>query len=186
MTLAWAVTDVCYLLTGSRILFAASFDRLIPSAFANVSDRFHTPYLAVIILSICGAIYATIFWHFGTIAAVLNFSITAPVCFSLPIVAVLLFPIVKRDMYTRIYGSLQGAWKLILTSTVVLCAFGFYIFAETSPLVSGTYLGASLSLAYEAVLALVLAGGVVYLWGRHNAHRAGFDIRNIFAEIPPE
>ena len=31
------------ILTMARILFAASFDRLLPAKFADVSERFHTP-----------------------------------------------------------------------------------------------------------------------------------------------
>lgn len=45
----WIANDIPpFILTASRILFAMSFDRVLPAAFANVNDRFHSPINAVL------------------------------------------------------------------------------------------------------------------------------------------
>src|SRR5207249_4213500 len=49
----WVANDIPpFILTASRILFAMSFDRVLPAPLANVNDRFHSPINAVIIVGI--------------------------------------------------------------------------------------------------------------------------------------
>ena len=64
--------------------------------------------------------------------------------------------------------------------------FAIYVISETSPLVSGTYLGASLGDAYAEVGVIILIALLILAWGRYNAHKAGTTLRTIFSEIPPE
>src|SRR5438128_10393997 len=49
----WVANDIPpFILTASRILFAMSFDRVLPAPLANVNDRFHSPMNACIIVVI--------------------------------------------------------------------------------------------------------------------------------------
>jgi len=49
----WIANDIPpFILTGSRILFAMSFDRVLPTRLSNINDRFHSPINAVIITGI--------------------------------------------------------------------------------------------------------------------------------------
>ena len=49
----WIANDIPpFILTGSRILFAMSFDRVLPAPFASINDRFHSPVNAVIVTGI--------------------------------------------------------------------------------------------------------------------------------------
>ncbi len=49
----WIANDIPpFILTASRILFAMSFDRVLPGPLANVNDRFHSPMNAVIVTGI--------------------------------------------------------------------------------------------------------------------------------------
>lgn len=51
----WIANDIPpFILTASRILFAMSFDRVLPTPLANVNDRFHSPINAVIVTGIVG------------------------------------------------------------------------------------------------------------------------------------
>ncbi len=46
----WIANDIPpFILTASRILFAMSFDRVLPAPLANVNDRFHSPVNAVFV-----------------------------------------------------------------------------------------------------------------------------------------
>jgi hypothetical protein len=48
------------------------------------------------------------------------------------------------------------------------------------------YLGASLSVAFEAVFALVIVGIVLYAAARYRLRGIGIDLKKIYEEIPPE
>ncbi len=186
IAISWAVQIMGFLVTFSRIVFAASFDRLLPSALSKVSDRFHSPYYAVLLVSVFSGAYLFFFWYYGIIAAFLNTSYVLPIGFAMPMIATLLFPIIKRDLYIRSYGSMAGARKLMLASLVGAGAFIFYIFAISTPIISGVYIGASLPLAVEVAVVGVILGLCLYAWGRWHAKTIGLDLRNVYAEIPPE
>src|SRR2546422_1623280 len=49
----WIANDIPpFILTASRILFAMSFDRVLPAPLANVNDRFHSPINAVFVTGV--------------------------------------------------------------------------------------------------------------------------------------
>jgi amino acid transporter len=51
----WIANDIPpFILTASRILFAMSFDRVLPTPLSNINDRFHSPVNAVIVTGIVG------------------------------------------------------------------------------------------------------------------------------------
>lgn len=184
--LGWFINTSGMLLCLSRIVFATSFDRLVPARLADVNDRFRSPHWAIVLIGVIAAAYATLYWNYGYVASVLNTSLVIPVGFALPLVATFLFPILKPDLYRRLFGSMKGSSILIVTSLIGALAFGFYGFAETSPLISGTYLGASLYLAYEVLLALLLIAVVIYVLGRYSMRKLGIDPKAVFGELPPE
>jgi amino acid transporter len=186
IAVTWAIQIMGFIVTYSRTVFAASFDRLLPSAFAKVSDRFHAPYWAVILVAVFSGGYVFFFFYYGIIASSLNTSYIMPIGFALPMIATLLFPFIKRDLYIRAYGSMAGAWKLILASAVGTGAFIFYIFAISTPIISGVYIGASLPLAVEIAVGGAVIGGLLYAWARWHTQRMGLNLMNIYAEIPPE
>ena len=72
-----------FLVTFSRIIFAASFDRLLPSAFSKVSDNSHAPYWAVLLVSVFSGLYLFFFWYYGIVATQLNTSYILPIGFAL-------------------------------------------------------------------------------------------------------
>src|SRR3989449_3979249 len=51
----WIANDIPpFILTASRILFAMSFDRVLPTPLSNINDRFHSPVNAVIVTGFIG------------------------------------------------------------------------------------------------------------------------------------
>jgi len=184
--LGWIINSTGLLIYASRMLFAASMDRVLPSRLGDVSDRFHSPYVATVLVGILTAIYLTLYWNYGAIASILNSSIFVPIGLLLPLLAAGIFPIFKPELYKRLFGSMKGAATLSIAGFVGATGFAIYVISEISPIVSGTFLGASLDLAYEGVAALVLFGVAIYLLGRRRMKNAGVDPSLIFGEIPPE
>ena len=184
--IGWMINSAGLTVFSSRMLFAASFDRILPTKLSDVSDRWHTPHFTVILMGALSAVYLTLYWYAGGIAAILNTSIVVPIGLLLPLLAAFLFPLIKKDLYTRVYGSMKSAWLMALAGIVGAGAFAIYAISETSPLVSGAYLGANLALAWGVVAALVLVGVAIYALGRVRIKQIGIDPKAVFAEIPPE
>ncbi|MGO9644175.1 MAG: APC family permease [Candidatus Bathyarchaeia archaeon] len=182
----WMINSTGIIIYSSRMLFAASMDRVLPSRLGDVDDRFHIPWVATLVMGVICGIYLWFYWAYGAIAAILNASITVPIGLALPLYAAFLFPIVKPNLYKRLFGSMKGAATLSTAGFVGGTGFAIYVFSETSPLVSGAFLGASIYLAYEVVLVLLLASAGIYLLGRRRMKNAGIDPSLIFSEIPPE
>jgi APA family basic amino acid/polyamine antiporter len=184
--IGWMINSTGLVVFSSRMLFAASFDRVLPKSFSNVNERFRTPHWAVILMGVLSAIYLTIYWFGGAIATILNTSIVLPIGLALPLFAAFLLPIVKPGLYKRAYQTMKGAAALSAAGLVGAAAFAIYAISETTPLVSGTFLGANLVLAYEVVVILVVIAVIIYFAGRYRMKNAGVDPKMIFSEIPPE
>ena len=170
----------------SRMVFAASFDRLLPTKLADVNERFHAPHWSVLLVSIVFFAVGTLFWLGGVFASVLNLGLIVPIGSSMPLVAGLVFYHRKRDLFEKTMKGIAKPWAVILTSIIGLGAFLFYIFAETVPISSGLYLGASMPLAVEFVVALFIIGSVIYAVSRYNVKRMGLSFESLYKDIPPE
>jgi amino acid transporter len=182
----WVVVCCVYTLEMARMVFAAAFDRLIPTGLSAVNHRFHSPHWAIIFIGMISAAYMTIYWNFGFAATWLNVSLVLPIAFILPLVATAAFPVVRPELFKRTLGHLgYGSWVIIGSIVGVVC-FLFYIFAETFPIISGVFLGASLAVAYGIVVATAAVGTLLYFTAKLRARRLGLDISQVYAEIPPE
>ncbi len=189
LTLGWVVVCVAYVVTIARMFFAAAFDRLLPAKFAEISDRFHTPQYAIIMVSFIWFLFITFLWYAGFAVGWLTVGIIPPIGYMLPFVAVLLFPFVKKDLFKRTVGAMGQATLIIVGSLVGIGAFLFYIIALTFPLTGalGTvYLGANIGTAGEAVVILVVIGLVIYGTAKARIGRMGLNIGAAYKEIPPE
>jgi hypothetical protein len=139
-----------------------------------------------LLIGVLSAAYLTVYWNFGAIASILNSSILIPIGLGMPLLAAGLFPLVKPDLYKRLYGSMKNAWLMSLAGFIGAAGFATYVISETTPLVSGAFLGANIYIAYEEVAALILIAALIYLWGRMRMKKFGVDMRTVFSEIPPE
>ena len=184
--LGFVVVSISYIATIARMFFAASFDRLIPSKFANVSDRFHSPYLSVIFIGVVWVLFTAVLWFGGFVASLLNTSLVAPIGYILPLIAALLFYSRKRELFVRSVQSVARPATLIIASIVGIGAFALYIFAETFPIISGMFLGASLALAYEVVGAVLVIGIALYAIAKFRMRSLGLELSAIYEELPPE
>ena len=160
---------------------------MLPTAFSRVNERFHSPHWAVLLVGACYAVLIPLFWLTNWASVYLNTSLVTPVASALPFVAAALFYYKRRDLFSStLGGGSRIAARLTLLSIVVLILFGIYIFAEIAPLNSGIYLGANVSIAIEAVVALVILGVLMYAISRFRLKRKNIDFVKMYEEIPPE
>lgn len=185
--LQWATNNS---LGYSRLALALAFDRILPSKFGDVDERFHTPYVSLIFFFLVGAVVFGALVAFvgiatalvaATVAQIFNFATTG--------LAAMVFPYTKKQMYE---SSPAAKWKIggfpliVLTGAVTLAVQVLFLGAFFA------IPGVGLSLTPSSIVPIsvvfgILAGGIVYylVISRYQKSK-GIDIGMLFNEIPPE
>ena len=181
----------------SRIIFAMSFDRIIPSKFADVNERFHSPHNAILITGIVAIIFESLYWFQGPglLAGYLNTGMAVDVAYIIPGFAALLLPVLKKDMYKKMVKGLPG-WlsreiagvpMISIGGLGVVLIWAFGIFTLVFPVSTYFYLGSSMGLAIIYTVGPAILGLAIYEGARaYHKRKDAIDINLVFAEIPPE
>ena len=193
----WVANDIPpFILTGSRILFAMAFDRVLPNSIANVNERFHSPLNATIItgvFALFGVISETLGdYGSGTIAGILggsasplysfflngvgNTDLFDAVFFSFFALSLVLLPLRKSraNIYESApvkYGGKTGMVTIGVIGVLANLILDYMI-------VSAEY-----STAYTLVVFGVI-GAIIYAYYKYG--KKDVDYSTIFAQIPPE
>ena len=196
LLLGFFLVALTYTLTMPRILFAMGFDRLLPEGVTKVSEKFHSPYYAIIVYIVINAIYLAAIWYWGYMVTWLNTSLGMPVAWMIPGFTALLLPFLRRDIYEKVKPYLPGwmvrkvlglpaiSWGGILLAAIWIADIAFLLV----PISSYVYLGTSIPLAI-GVTVVIAAGAVIYYEVRrwYLRKRYGIDLLPLtFREIPPE
>jgi amino acid transporter len=202
----WIANDIPpFILTASRILFAMSFDRVLPAPLANINDRFHSPINAVIAtgfvgilgcFSESGVVDIGGSWNSGNVLLSQILSSSGGVAitdfydslfFTLFTLSLVILPLraSRRQIFDTAPYKPGGKWGM-----VVLGLLGFvanltvdYIF------VFAKYGDFELSQpspdTYAIIFTVVVAAIGVVVFYLHRMRR-GINYSTIFAQIPPE
>jgi len=179
-------TYVTYWVMTTRVIFAWSFDRLLPTAFSEIDQRFHAPRNALILTGVLSFIYITVgyftnllgFLAYGTMGVYLSCAIVG--------IAAMVFPFRRKDIFEkapkyvklRIAGvpvmSIIGiATAIIATSVATFTALPAYTGAPVNPL----YVSVVLSMFVFALIYYMIVS-----W--YNKRR-GLDMSIAYRELPP-
>jgi amino acid transporter len=203
----WIANDIPpFILTASRILFAMSFDRVLPTPLSNINDRFHSPINAVIVTGIVGILGCFSesgvldpggSWNkggnvllgqiLGSSGGVAITDFYDSLFFTLFTLSLVILPLraSRRQIFETAPYKPGGKWGMVTLGILGLAAnlTVDYIFAfakygdfELSQASPDTY-------AIIFFFAIAVVGVVVYY-----AHRLrrGINYSTIFAQIPPE
>ena len=169
----------------TRECFAMSFDRLLPSKFADVSDRFHTPVFNTFINWIIGFF---VFVAFTFYASYLGFFTTAAwdttlVTVSILCLAAALLPLRKSLWANSPVRKYQIGGIPIITIGGLLGFFynGLAVYAFTFTPSLGFGLPSTLLLVSAFIIPFALYWVIVAI-----RKRQGIDIGMIFRSVPPE
>ncbi len=172
----------------TRYLFSWSFDRAIPSKFADISKRFNTPYIAIGLIVILGIILSYFYDITGWSSSFTVGSVVWGIAYVIPGLALMVFPFVKKDLFNQAPGfikaKLGGLPLMTVIGLITAIAFGYigYI-AYTDPAVTST---ANNAFAFELLGSVVVIGLVVYFISKYYYKSKGVEIGLAFKEIPPE
>lgn len=178
-------------LSSTRIIFSASFDRLLPEAMARVSPRTRTPTNALLAMVVPGlAVSALYAWNvLGFSSLTLLSTLVIAVTFLGTAIAATILPITKKELYAASPLARFRIGKLPLISAAgALCsAFLLFLLFEWM-LDPGQLYGISYRNTTSVVFILVLYALAVGLYFGMRAwrRRSGIDVEKIYGEIPVE
>jgi amino acid transporter len=165
-------------------MFAWAFDRILPDKVASVSERFHTPIVATVLVTI-GAIIAAGIMAFAPNTgefATLSFTMFS-FGFIIPAIAAILFPFRKKQLYETAF-VVKKKFILPLLSwlgigSAVYLVYSTYLAHQSGTLPIDPYMITMYGTIYGIGVIILVVG---YLRNRSR----GLPLSLVFTEIPPE
>jgi APA family basic amino acid/polyamine antiporter len=191
MSLWWFGWSGTVFLSSTRVIFAASFDRLLPEKFSEVNARTHTPVIALAMMVIPSIIVSALFaWNvFSFQSLTLDSTLVIAVTYLGSTIAAILLPYKKPELYNaspiakyKIFG-----FPLITVSGVIFG--GFLVFLLYAWLVDPEQLygiGLRNTSSIIFIIALYLIAFLVYMGFKLYRKSIGIDIDKVHQEIPVE
>lgn len=179
---------IAYMFITSRLIFAMSFDRLLPTKLADVSRRTHSPVYAII----TAVVLSIPFVYLGSYTTALtniarNEILIFVIAFWLTSLGATLLPYRRRDLYEASPKILGGSWGGIPVITVLgalstLMLGAIIIVTATHDQISGGYTAISVT----TLIVTFSLGPVVYVVSRLYSRGRGIDLKLAMTELPPE
>ncbi|MDA4125669.1 MAG: APC family permease [Thaumarchaeota archaeon] len=171
----------------SKYLFAWSFDRVIPSKFADVSSRFHTAWVAVLATAVIGIVGEYLYSILGYSSYFSMGTVLWGISYTIPGLALTIFPFVKKDLFAGAPGWMgkKVAGIPLLSVVGLITTIGFALvgyIAFTSAVVNSV----PVNVTAEVSGATIIAGFAIYFASRSYHKRQGLDVSMALKEIPPE
>jgi len=190
----WFMILPPFYMTGSRVIFAWSWDRLVPGKLADVHERLHSPMLAIMLVLVAEVIWAYVFAYQGYYLTFMNFGLVIAFGWAIPGFIAAVFPYAKKDLYQRTVGVLPRAFSRKLAGVPILTIAGliqgvamlFYGYASLWPTLTFVELSPAVTYAFESLIVTVVGGILYFLAVRAYRKTQGIDLGMIFSEIPPE
>jgi APA family basic amino acid/polyamine antiporter len=211
--LFWVMNDIPpFILTASRIIFAMSFDRILPSRLSNINERFHSPVWAVAFTGII-AIVGVVGEAEGDYGQIANFSpalssivangvpttdLEDMIFFSLFALTAIILPFKRKDIYERspFKPSIGGFPLLALIGLVAFLGNLYLIWVELNAGYNLSALGTALfsadafnsgvSSPFWSTVGIAIVLTIFYFAYRNYNKKSGVNYHTIYTEIPPE
>lgn len=177
---------VVYLIA-SRSIFAWSFDRIIPSKFSQISDRFRSPTYAVVLIAAINIISLVVYtYESATFTSLVSGSYLGFVLmFLIVILTGAVFPFAKKELYDKSPADRRVAGVPVITIIGIVAAIFYVILAYF--FISDPLYGANVPIVYEAIAIAIIVPALIF-GGSYSYRKArqGINILQAFKQIPPE
>ena len=196
-------------LVGSRVIFAMSFDGLLPASFSKVNGRAHSPISATVLVGVFGVIGALsescVFCNGGswgpggyvgnaltaffTNSPIQNIDLLDAIFFTLFSLAVVLFPFRQRVLFASARfkpGGKLGVAAIGIAGLVanLVIAWAILTSPEDAYSILAPVYGNLYALGTTLIFSIIAA--FIYLYYRHGPPSRRLDYNGIFSAIPPE
>jgi amino acid transporter len=163
----------------SRYVFAFSFDRVLPTVFADINDRLHVPLKAIGLTFVISVILTYIAIYTTYIGQLLNTVTIWAIVWILVGIAAVVLPFWKKDFASGLIG---GRWLLPIFGVLTIIGMGttFY-WSVTNPAIGPSTPDSTL------LLVVIFGSAVVIYLARYFYFKGkGLDLIKGQMEIPPE
>jgi len=191
VAIAWVYTLInlaqTYFFYCSRIVFAWSFDRLIPERVCFIHPKLHSPIIAITIITIIAEIGVIDAALGGVMGAQLNFVFFAVCTQLVPVTAMTLFPFLKPDLFENASGFVRrkvgGVPVITIVGAITLAYLLWMIIASFMYPAVGGRIGSG---TLWTLTSFVVSGLFVFYIARaYRMKTEGIDINWTFQSIPP-
>jgi len=167
-----------------RTLLAWSFDRLAPAPVGYVSERYHTPVVAILVTVLISILFLALY-VFSTLFATLVFILAAAITWAVVCLVGVIFPFRAKSIYDVSPVSqlkILGLPSMAVSNLLAALALGFMAYLLIrDPLAAGSGPRSLGTVAVTFALGLLLYHGT-----RIHRARKGIDVTRAFKEIPIE
>jgi amino acid transporter len=181
----WVPAELAYT---TRSMIAWSFDRVAPNRLGYVSERFHTPVVAIW-TSTAGAVVFMWLIAYKNIA-LLTLIEALLVAWGAVMLSAMIFPYRRRSMYAGSPVAGLRWFGLPAMAVTGFLALVFFVIVEVllwrDPIAAGALIRSPLPREFWIVLGVVVFGGLWYAGMRAYRRRSGIDISLAFQQIPIE
>src|SRR6184192_4165376 len=184
----WAGT---LFLSSTRVIFAAAFDRVLPSWAANISAKRRVPYGSLVLMIVPSVVISAVYSYVPKFQSVfLDATAVLALTFLATVVAAIILPWRRKDLYDASPISrykVAGVPTITVVSviTALFLLFMLYEWSFNSSNLYGTSFQATLNSVYYFLATYVVAIAI-YVAARIVRSRQGIDLRRIHHEIPVE
>jgi amino acid transporter len=188
---AWVYTLInlaqTYFFYCSRIIFAWSFDRLIPEKVCFIHPTLHSPIVAISIITVIAEIGVIDAALGGVMGAQLNFVFFAVCTQLVPVLAMTLFPYLKPDLFENSSAFVRRKIGNVPVITIVGAITMAYLLWMIIASFMFPAVGGRIGTGTLGTLAgFVISGLIVFYAARaYRMSREGIDIKWTFQSIPP-
>ncbi len=102
----------------SRLFMSWAFDRTLPSGLANVSDRFHTPYVAIVVAAACTLVPMYLYFFVSFITTQVNGIFLFAVVWFLTAVSAIILPFRRKAIFEA------ASWKARIGGFPIISLLG--------------------------------------------------------------
>jgi amino acid transporter len=175
----------------SRIVFAWSFDRLIPERICWIHPKLRSPIWAILIIALIAEIgvidSSGLLWAGGVMGAQLNFVFFAVCTMFVPVTAITLFPFLKKDLFENASAMVRRKIGPLPVITLVGgITLTYMIWMVVASFIFPAVGGGINSTKLLVLAGLVISGLIVFYVARwYRLKNEGIDINWTFQSIPP-
>jgi amino acid transporter len=195
VAIAWVYTLInlaqTYFFYCSRIIFAWSFDRLIPEKVCYIHPTLNSPIIAILIIALIAEIgvldASGLLWAGSVMGAQLNFVFFAACTMLVPVLAITLFPFTKPDLFENASAFVKRKVGNLPVITIV----GVITFLFLLWLIIASFLfpavGGRIGVGTLGTLAGFVVSGLIvfYIARAYRMSKEGIDINWTFQSVPP-
>jgi basic amino acid/polyamine antiporter, APA family len=179
---------LAFIAATSRVLFAMSFDRLLPESVAQVKGRHRVPLVALgVSAAIVLVFYYLVVYSAGFSTAFRNTIVIAAMIVLVASLASVALPFLRKDLYDASPKVVGGRWlglePIVWLGGASALFDGVLVYLT---LTKGAYSGGYVTSSIILLIVTALLGPTLYLVARVLRRQKGIDVSLAMRELPPD